>query len=269
MNHTFPSLLSFPLIARVLGLLMLAVSLPEQSAQAANRNWQNTGTDFNDPNNWTGGVPGPNDVARFNSAMGMQPNLSASLTIRELNFSNAASSGYDLTSNTGIQLTLTSTSTGGTSAINAVNTSGTNIIDAPIVLGAAANSTQTFTQGIGGTLVVNGVISNTNNVTLSLDGGGIIQLGGANTYTGGTTLNAGTLNINNASALGTGTFTISGVSNAIIDNTTSSAITLSTNNAQVWNGDFTFTGTQSLNLGTGAVALGASRTVTVNANNLT
>src|SRR5207237_6533307 len=58
-------------------------------------------------------------------------------------------------------------------------------------------------------------------------------------------------------------------SNAIIDNTTGGAITLSTNNAQVWNGNFTFTGTQSLNLGTGAVTLGASRTVTVNASNLT
>src|SRR5207244_8518431 len=85
----------------------------------------------------------------------------------------------------------------------------------------------------------------------------------------GTGTTAGTLNINNASALGTGTFTIAGGSNAIIDNTTASAITLSTNNAQVWNGNFTFTGTQSLNLGTGGVTLGASRTVTVNASNLT
>jgi autotransporter-associated beta strand protein len=269
MKRPSSSLLSFAFIVRVLGVLTLAASLPEQSAEAGTQTWQNNGTDFNDPNNWSSGVPGPTDTARFNSAMGTQPNLSASLAINNLNFTSAGV-GYDLTSsNTGIKLTLMRTGTGGASAINAVNTSGTNTIDAPLILGAAANQTQTFTQSSGGTLIVNGVISNTNNVTLSLNGGGIIQLGGANTYSGGTTLNAGTLNINNASALGTGTFTIAGGSNAIIDNTTGGAITLSANNAQVWNGNFTFTGTQSLNLGTGAVALGASRTVTVNANNLT
>src|SRR4029077_18849597 len=47
------------------------------------------------------------------------------------------------------------------------------------------------------------------------------------------------------------------------------AITLSNNNAQAWNADFAFTGTQNLNLGTGAVTLGASRTVTVNGSTLT
>ena len=255
--------------ASAIFVLVLAVFLPEQSAQAGNKIWANTGTDFNAGNVWTtGGGISSSDVAVFNSAMVTQPNVSASLTIQELNFSVAAASGYDLTSSgTGITLTLTNTGTAATSAINAANTSGTNTIDAPIVLGAAANSTQTFTQAAGGTLIVNGVISNTNNVTLSLAGAGIIQLAGANTYTGGTILASGTtVRINNATALGTGTFTING---GTIDNTTAGAITLSNNNAQAWNGNFTFTGTQSLNLGTGAVTLGASRTVTVSANNLT
>src|SRR3982074_1507308 len=271
MTLAFTRSLSFPLVLRVLGILMLAVSLPEQSAQAANQDWQNNGTDFNTGSNWNNNVvPGAGDVARFTSAMGTQPNLSASRTIQELNFSATTASGYDLTSsNTGIKLTLTNTGTAGASAINAANTSGTNTIHAPIVLGAGAGSTQTFTQAAGGSLAVIGVISNTNNVTLAKAGTGTLTLAGANTYSGGTTINAGTLNINNASALGTGTFTIAGGSNAIIDNTTASAITLSTNNAQVWNGNFTFTGTQSLNLGTGAVTLGASRTVTVNGSNLT
>ena len=248
--------------------VLLGLFFAPEFAQAANRIWGNSGTNFNSGTSWSGGTaPGSNDVAVFNAAMVTQPNLSGSLTIQELNFSLAASSGYDLTSsNTGVKLTLTNTGTGATSAINAANTSGTNTIDAPIILGAAAASTQTFTQASGGTLVMNGIISSTNSVTLSLTGG-IITLAGANTYSGGTTLASGTtLRINNATALGTGTFTING---GIIDNTTGASITLSNNNAQAWNGDFTFTGTQSLNLGTGAVTLNATRTVTVNANTLT
>ena len=148
MIRAFSSLPSFPSILRVLGVLTLAVSLPEQSAEAANQTWQNSGTDFNTAGNWSGGVvPGPNDVARFNVVMGTQPNLTVSRTIQELNFSAATSSGYDLTSsNTGIKLTLTNTGSGGTSAINAANTSGTNTIDAPILLGAA-NAATTWDGG--------------------------------------------------------------------------------------------------------------------------
>jgi outer membrane autotransporter protein len=97
-------------------------------------------------------------------------------------------------------------------------------------------------------------------------GAGALTLSGANTHSGGTTLNAGTLNINNATALGTGTFDING---GTIDNSTAGAITLTTNNVQTWDGDFTFTGTQDLNLGTGAVTLGANRQVTTSAKTLT
>ena len=77
-------------------------------------------------------------------------------------------------------------------------------------------------------------------------GPGTLVLSGSNTYSGGTTLSAGRLNINNASALGAGTFTISG---GTIGNTSGAAITLSTNNAENWNSDFTFAGTNDLNLG--------------------
>ncbi len=96
---------------------------------------------------------------------------------------------------------------------------------------------------------------------------GTWTLSGTNTFTGGTTLNSGTLNINNAQALGTvaGTFTING---GAINNTTGSGIT-TLNYLQAWNGDFSFVGTNSLNMGTGTVTLNASRQVTVNANTLT
>ena len=200
MNCPLCRSLSFPFVARALGLLTLAVSLLGSSAHAANKTWNNTGTDVNATGSWTGGVPGTGDTAVFSTAKVTNPNLSASLTIQELNFSTTSSSGYDLTSSsTSIKLTLTNTGTGMTSAINSANTSSTNTIDCPIVLRAANGTTQTFTQASGGTLVINGVISSTNTVTLSLDGTGTFTLSGANTYSGGTILGLGgtatTLNI--------------------------------------------------------------------------
>src|SRR5205823_1667189 len=89
-----------------------------------------------------------------------------------------------------------------------------------------------------------GVIGGTASLTKS--GTGALTLAGANTFNGGATLNAGTLAINNASALGTtaGTFTING---GTIDNTTAGSLTTS-NYLQTWAADFAFTGTQSLNL---------------------
>lgn len=113
---------------------------------------------------------------------------------------------------------------------------------------------------------------------------GVVTLSGDNTYSGGTVFSPAsenpTLNINSATALGTGAFYLfnntGGTSAnrvlAAIDNTTASDITLANNNAQFWNGDFRFVGTRSLNMGTGAVSLGetpglnATRTVEVVAN---
>ncbi len=97
-------------------------------------------------------------------------------------------------------------------------------------------------------------------------GAGTLTLDGADTCTGGVTLVAGQLNINNAMALGSGTLTISG---GILGNTSGLAITLSTSGLEKWNGDFAFAGTNNLNLGAGSVTLGSNRTVTVLSNNLT
>jgi autotransporter-associated beta strand protein len=115
-----------------------------------------------------------------------------------------------------------------------------------------------------------------NNVTLAsaLSGmGGIVKVGtgaltlaGNNAFSGGATLSSGQLNINNATALGSGTFTING---GTIDNTSSGPISLTSNNAQTWGSDFTFVGSNSLNLGAGAVTLGANRNVTVLGSTLT
>lgn len=96
--------------------------------------------------------------------------------------------------------------------------------------------------------------------SVTKNGNSAVNLNNANTYAGGTTVNGGTLNINNASAIGLGALTLNAF--ATIDNTSGGAITLSTNNAQNWSGDFTYFGSNSLNLGTGAVTLNAARAVT-------
>jgi autotransporter-associated beta strand protein len=101
---------------------------------------------------------------------------------------------------------------------------------------------------------------------LTKQGAGAVSLSGSSSYSGPTTLSAGQLNLNNSSAIGTGTFTIAG---GTFDNTSGGAITLTTNNAQAWNSDFAFAGSSALNLGTGAVTLGATRQVTVTSSTLT
>ena len=105
---------------------------------------------------------------------------------------------------------------------------------------------------------------NNSNGDYTISGGGGITGGGAlvkngtrtltistnNSFSGGTTLNAGTLNVNNNGALGVGALTING---GILGNTSGQAVTLSANPTQNWNSDITFNGPSDLNLGTGAV----------------
>jgi autotransporter-associated beta strand protein len=143
---------------------------------------------------------------------------------------------------------------------------GTNDLDlgsGPAVMNA---SRQVTTTTAGRTLAVGGTISGTT-FSLTKAGLGTLTLSGTNTFTGGTTLNAGKLNINSTQALGTaaGVFIING---GTIDNASGGPIT-TVNYPQTWNADITFTGTQSLNMGTGAVTMSQNRQVTTSANALT
>jgi fibronectin-binding autotransporter adhesin len=127
-----------------------------------------------------------------------------------------------------------------------------------VTLGAAPTVTVS-----GGTLTVNGPISGAG-YALTKNGSGTLVLVGSNSFTNGTSLSNGVLVMNNNSALGSGMLTING---GTLDSS-ASGITLA-NNPQVWNADFTFLGTQNLNMGTGPVTLASSRTLTINAGNLT
>lgn len=115
-------------------------------------------------------------------------------------------------------------------------------------------------------LEVDGVIGDASGTSvLTKAGGGTLTLANYNTYGGGMTLAAGTLNVNADGALGTGRFTI--LSGAVLDNTSGSNIVFSTGNNLAWNGSFTFLGATNLNLGGNLMSMNAVA-VTVSNNDL-
>jgi autotransporter-associated beta strand protein len=128
------------------------------------------------------------------------------------------------------------------------------------------------TQSIGGT--GNIVIDTDGSVSFGSGSGGRQQ----NSYTGGVTLNKGTLVVQGgnsggteaASVLGTGVLTINGGSINGGSNIAGHALL---NSGQVWNSDWTYLGSKALDMGTGQITLGTaagtSRTLTVNNQVLT
>ncbi|MFL6516361.1 MAG: PEP-CTERM sorting domain-containing protein [Chthoniobacterales bacterium] len=197
--------------------LLCVTAFAVANTQAAQHTWNNTGTDFNTAASWANGVPGAGDVALFATAEAMQPNLSASDSIAGLYFMGATSSGYDLTNGNNALLTLTGTSASGSNgtsnssaaAIRSDITSGTNTIDAPLMLSPSTGTQSTFVQASGGTLIVNGAISSAAGVNLSLRGGGTVQLNGSNSFATASIDTSGeTVVVGNNNALGAGTFTV-------------------------------------------------------------
>lgn len=182
-------------------------------------------------------------------------------------------------------------STGGTLTFNQLIFNGGTAI--------VANSGQTFTlavssgsiqflanatvdslelnAGVVRTMIINSAISGPGRITIQNASASAtptsysaLTLGGANSnHTGGITVGLrGVLNINSATALGTGTLIISGQGG--LDRTTTGTITQTNNNPQSWNSDFAFVGTSgSLTMGSGQVTMSASRIVAVNANTFT
>jgi fibronectin-binding autotransporter adhesin len=245
------------------------------------REWDGGGGDDNlqTAANWVDNIaPVEKDILAFDGAIRTTPynDFAAGTEFSSIKFNNGSSS-FTLSGNA---LTLSSVCA---SAITASNTSNTMIIQNNLTMSATSSITSTS----GGTLNITGTINNggytiINNCggteTFSGDisgagaftkiGSGTLTLSGANTFSGGLNLNAGTININNATALGAtaGTFSIS--AGTTINNNSGGAITNSNNNPQTWAGDFTFTGSNDLNLGTGTVTMSASRQITASANKL-
>ena len=103
------------------------------------------------------------------------------------------------------------------------------------------------------TLTVNGIVSGAG--VLKATGAGKLILSAANTYTGGTTLDSGTIQASNNSALGTGSLTVNGSSGVIVDaaNTLSvSSVEVTNNSTLSVSGKMSLTAEHALNIRTNA-----------------
>ncbi len=109
-------------------------------------------------------------------------------------------------------------------------------------------NTATFTGS--GTTLVNSVIQGTGGITI--DNTGVVRLANANTHSGGTILQKGTLQIANDQALGTGTFNINGGNIQAHGAARSIANTYNINNGYTVSGsnNMTFSGTGTVGAGT-------------------
>lgn len=137
----------------------------------------------------------------------------------------------------------------GASGTKIQNTGATNAV---LTVTPVANSTSAFAGSIQ-----NGGAGTQG---LTVNGNGALTLSGNNTYTGATTLTAGQLNLNSATALGGSTLTLT---TGILDNTAGAAVTLANNNNVTLNGNFSFGGSDDLSFGSGTLTTTASRTVTL------
>ncbi|MFA6288903.1 MAG: autotransporter-associated beta strand repeat-containing protein [Opitutaceae bacterium] len=269
-------------MAAVIGLVSLSASLNAASYTYTAPNSTTTNT-WSTGTAWTGAVAPVSATdttlvfgGSFSSGItattknDLTPGTPFLLNVMTLSASNSAvytNATYSIAPNAGTN-TLNFTADGATTAVVNLNSSKgpySNNVNFTVSLNATIDGGLLTFQGSGSnSFNFSGILSDGGSAAnVTKTGSSALTLSGANTFTGGVTLSAGTLNINNASALGAtaGTFTMA--NGVKIDNTSAGAITNSQNNAQVWNGDFTWSGTKALNLGTGAVTLGANSIITV------
>jgi autotransporter-associated beta strand protein len=214
-----------------------------------------------------GALPIATDTLVFAATSAVGPTFTTTLdgnfTADSLKFTANPAGVTAVEINQGTSGTLTLTPASANNGISVPANVGAITIGAPIATGATQTWEVVGGGANGSSLAVTGAVAIGHQI--SKTGAGVLTLGGSNTGAGGINFTAGTLVIGNDNALGTGTFSIG--AGTTLD-TGAAAIVNAGNNAQNWNGNFTFTGTNTLNLGTGAVTLGDNVTLSAG-NNLT
>jgi fibronectin-binding autotransporter adhesin len=267
------------LVAAISGLAFLSSSVQAATYTYTATTNANSSNTWSTGTGWTGGTA-PVSAAdttlvfggSFNAAFTAtaQDNIAGAFQLNALTL-NATNSGvytsttYNISAAAGTN-TLNFTANGPTTAVvnlDSVKGAFSNNVNFNVSINASIDGGLLTFQGNGSnSFNFSGILSDgSTSAGITKTGSSTLTLSGANTFSGGLTLSQGTLNINNASALGNGAFTLA--NGVKIDNTSGAAITNTKNNAQTWNGDFSWLGTQALNMGTGDVTLGANSIITV------
>ena len=157
------------------------------------------GTDSNYSNsaNWvpasgTNQYPsGPGQVATFGSGSQATVTLSSTYTVGQLIFNGVGTASTTLGGMGGLLLNNSGNGPDVTVSAGAVYP----YINVPLTLDDGSGKTTTFTVGAGSYLTMFGAIGETASSAqkILVTGGGTLELDGANTYTGSTTISAGTL----------------------------------------------------------------------------
>lgn len=231
--------------------VILTVANTSTWTSGVNGNWT-TGA------NWSSNPQFPDAAGEFaNLGVGaslITINLDASQTVGGVSFTNENSFVITNANNT---LTLNNS---GNNAVVTVTAGASNAISSKISLGD--NAVVSSSPGAG--LFLSGDIDGAAGMTFT--GNGVVKLTGSNTFSGNATLSGGTLTLGSTNAVGSGTLTITG---GTLDSSVPNLVNAN-DNAQSWNGSFTFLGSQNLNLGNGAVnSSSTEKTVTVSSNSLT
>ena len=178
---------------------LLAITRP----MSVNGAWSGSGGgSWNTAANWQGSSVPTNfgDTATFGTAIGSTTatiTLDGTRTLSALALSTSGGGSYAISRSSGdTTSTLTLTNTSGTVSI--ADSGGNQTIAAPVVLG----NNLAVSATTGSSVTIAGSISQTNaGTSVTLTGGGMLILSGSNTYTGGTTINGGTLEVADAAAL--------------------------------------------------------------------
>lgn len=220
-------------------------------ALATSANWSNN-------SNWTDGVP---DVAGGSAAISVPTTSQVKITLDEpvtlgsllLGNSASPSAGYTLSGSGANRLTFnnsgsgdTITVTGGSQQINAPVVLNGNLLVAgyPLAGGGAGAWMLSFGSAAG---IADGAPSGSGSFSLTMCGSdGKLVLGGSNTYRGGTTISAGTLQLGNGGASGSvvGGIVIGAGGTLVLDRSDN----LTLGNAISGGGTLTKTGGDSLTL---------------------
>jgi len=214
-------------------------------------------------------LPGLTETLNFSTVNAAGPIIATTLdrafTVDSLIFSSTPTGVTSFTVAPGTGGTLAIYPGSSNNGIEVQSNAGAITISAPLTSTGVQAWTVDGTGVNGSSLTLSGGVTYTAPVTKA--GAGTLTLSGAGTGAGGLNIALGSVNIGTASAFGTGPLKFG--SGITINNTSGGVLVNTGNNTQEWNASYAFTGTNSYDLGTGAVSLKDNAAVTVTANGFT